>query len=72
VVGPIASTVSSIYVVVVGMLVFHEALPSDATHTTLRLLGFVLALSAGWCFATGPATTLAHALGDDPQGPAGS
>jgi drug/metabolite transporter (DMT)-like permease len=72
VVGPLASMVSSIYVVVVGMLVFHEALPADPTHILMRVLGFVLALGAGGCFATGPGLPLVHALGDAPQQANGS
>lgn len=54
VVGPIASTVTSIYVVVVGMVLFHEALPHNTVDALLRVLGFALALAGSWFFVTGP------------------
>ncbi len=64
VVGPIASIVASVYVVVVGMLVYHESLPHDHVQSTLRITGFALALGASWFFASSPATALVRADGD--------
>jgi drug/metabolite transporter (DMT)-like permease len=51
VIGPFSSIVASIYVVVVGMLVFHESFPHDAVHTFLRVFAFALALCGSWVFA---------------------
>jgi drug/metabolite transporter (DMT)-like permease len=51
VIGPFSSIVASIYVVVVGMLVFHESFPHDSVHTSLRILAFVFALAGSWVFA---------------------
>jgi multidrug transporter EmrE-like cation transporter len=68
VVGPITNIVASIYVVAIGMVVFDEALPSDAVLSVLRLAGFALVLAGGWIFATGPAMVaqLATTADDDP------
>ena len=55
VVGPITNIVGSIYVVAVGMVVFDEPFPSDATLTTLRVIGFALVLIGGAVFVTPPA-----------------
>jgi drug/metabolite transporter (DMT)-like permease len=72
VVGPIASTVASLYVVVIGMLVFHEALPQDTVHALLRVLGFALALVGSWFFATGPVLIPNHPGTDEPRRNSGS
>jgi hypothetical protein len=72
VVGPIASTVASLYVVVIGMLAFHEALPQDTVHALLRVLGFALALVGSWFFATGPVLIPNHPGTDEPRRNSGS
>jgi drug/metabolite transporter (DMT)-like permease len=64
VIGPISSIIASVYVVVVGMIVFHETLPRDAVDTFLRVLGFALALGGSWIFATGPSTAHGRAGSD--------
>jgi drug/metabolite transporter (DMT)-like permease len=57
VIGPFSSIVASVYVVVVGMLIFHETLPHDGVHTFFRALGFALALGGSWIFAAPPSIT---------------
>ncbi|MGA2529232.1 MAG: hypothetical protein ABSG36_08750 [Acidimicrobiales bacterium] len=52
--GPISNIVASVYVVAVGMAVFHESFPSDMGFTVLRLLGFALVLVGGAFFVSGP------------------
>jgi drug/metabolite transporter (DMT)-like permease len=64
VIGPISSIIASIYVVVLGMIVFHETLPRDTVDTFLRVLGFAMALGGSWIFATGPSTSLGRARSD--------
>lgn len=54
VIGPFSSIVASIYVVVVGMLIFHETLPRDNLYTVLRAFGFAFALLGSWIFAVTP------------------
>jgi drug/metabolite transporter (DMT)-like permease len=51
VIGPFSSIVASIYVVVVGMLIFHESFPRDGVLTFLRVLGFAFALGGSWIFS---------------------
>jgi protein-S-isoprenylcysteine O-methyltransferase Ste14 len=56
VVAPLTNIVASVYVVAIGMIVFHERLPKSPTLSALRLVGFALVLVGSWFFSTGPAT----------------
>jgi len=58
---PLTNVVASVYVVVVGMVVFDEPLPSNDVLATLRLSGFALALIGNWLLAVGPLTPRAFA-----------
>lgn len=64
-VGPITNIVASVYVVVVGMVVFDESFPRDTVLAVFRALGFVLVLAGGWIFAAGPVTVAVAATRDD-------
>lgn len=53
---PLTNVVASVYVVVVGMVVFDEPLPRNGVLAALRLIGFALALGGNWLLAVGPMT----------------
>jgi drug/metabolite transporter (DMT)-like permease len=61
---PLTNVVASVYVVVVGMVVFDEPLPSNAVLATLRLIGFALALVGNWLLAVGPLAPRVFARSD--------
>lgn len=52
VLSPMTSTVASVFVVVAGSAVFHDAFPHNAALATLRLLGYGLVLFGSWVLAT--------------------
>jgi len=67
VVAPLTNIIASVYVVAIGMILFHEPLPRSATLTLLRLLGFALVLIGSWFFSIGPAVS-GVSIEQDPDG----
>jgi drug/metabolite transporter (DMT)-like permease len=54
VIVPLTNVIASVYVVVVGMIVFDESFPRSDVLTALRIVGFALALAGNWLLAVGP------------------
>lgn len=51
VLGPITNIVASVYLVVVGMIVFSERLPTSSLLASCRVAGFTLVLLGSWILA---------------------